>query len=160
MELKFTFGGSADHSHSDEQAVRATPGAQLPIVGGAAPQSGSPEMRVTLEGSEVRCAVVGAGTEYASASVAARELTPTAIASAVRSALARAHAELPDSMRGTVSAVSLELGDDSPRVLAELGATAELASGGGDGGEVLVDEALQARTGLVSGTPIRLGQTD
>ena len=139
MDLKFTFGG-ASPDHGD-----APSGVPLPFstsAPGPASTSGVLEIRVRRgEAAAVAEAVSGDGVTYGRAEVPVPDAG--ALPRAVRSAMARAVAELEGPLAGSVTAVVLELGPDAPAVLDELGV--------GD----RVGEALQRRIGLAAETPVR-----
>lgn len=159
MDLKFSFGASNPLPLATEGAGSAS-----------APLSASStlELRVSLASASdtttgmasgaaadaVVCeALSGDGVSYARAEKACRDLNAAGLASAVRSALARAGAELPEPLIGSVTGVTLELGGSETAVLIELGL--EVTAGADP--LALVDETLQARTGIAAGTPIHVG---
>ena len=160
MDLKFSFGNSSKPSQSShdtshdhaEHSAGAAGGIPLPFAGAS---SGTPlssssvlELRVSLGDGELVCeALSGDGVGYARAAIGAEDRP---LAAAVRSVLARAGAELPEPLRGSVTAVVLDLGGREAEALEGLGLTVSLASSQLS----TVDEALQARTGLAAGTPI------
>lgn len=153
MDLKFSFGGaSPDHDHSGHGSGGAPSGVPLPFAG-ATPvplsTSSTLELRVSLGEAAVVCeALSGDGVSYARAEKASGDRSPAALAAAVRSALARTGAELPEPLIGSVTDVTLALGGAEDAVLAELGL---------GGAPSAVDAALQARTGIAVGTPMRIG---
>ena len=148
MDLKFSFGGASPDQHDHGGAPSGIP---LPFAGAATsltPASTVLEVRVTLAGEAVVAeALSGNGVTYARAARSTVDLSPAGLAAAARSAIARAGAELGDRLVGTVSAVVLALGEHTGAVLQQL----EL-----DAADPAVSEALQARTGISAGTPIRL----
>jgi len=165
MDLKFTFSGSShdpgadDHDH-EGHGHGAGPGIPLPFAG--ATNSGSTsstlELRVSFietDGTIVCEAFSGDGVSYARAEKAVSDRDPIALATAARSVLARCGAELPEPLIGSVTEVTLALGGAEAAALAELGLplvqsldpAAPISS---------VDDALQARTGIAAGTPIRI----
>lgn len=175
MSLKFTFGGGApgnsghDHDEHDGHGHGgATPGIPLPFAGAAS--SGQPistssilEIRVTrgtgaaapTDGTANTSAVAaelviaealsGDGVSYGRAEKSITAGDAASLGSAARSVIARVGATLPEPLIGSVSAVVLSFGADGTEVLASLGIA-----------NSAVDEALQARTGLSAGTPIRI----
>ena len=148
MDLKFSFGGASPDQHDHDGAPSGIP---LPFAGAATsltPASTVLEVRVTLAGEAVVAeALSGNGVSYARAARSTVDLSPASLAAAARSAIARAGAELGDRLVVTVSAVVLALGEHTGAVLQQL----EL-----DAADPAVSEALQARTGISAGTPIRL----
>ncbi|MBO1900878.1 hypothetical protein J4H92_02810 [Leucobacter weissii] len=158
MSLKFTFGGASPepHDHSDRGADGAPSGIPLPFVGasGGPPVSTSStlELRVTREGGELVCvALSGDGVDYARASKRLRVPGPSGLAAAARSVIARAGAELPEPLLGAVTAIVLSLDGAESAVLAELNLSIDRAGSP----PATVDHALQSRTGIAAGTPIR-----
>lgn len=174
MSLKFTFGGSSpdhhDHGHDGE-----TPGIPLPFdVTAKAPVAGTSsvlELQVRQTATAVECtAVSGDGVTYARAEKAlaaadtgaadgsATDASPAAsveaVAAAVRSAIARAGAELPEPLIDAVTAVVVDL-DGGADVLRALG----LEVGEQADPPTQTSEALRARTGIAAGTPVRLAST-
>lgn len=145
MDLKFTFGASNPLPLSAEGAGSASaPG----------PGSSVLELRATLvhDGPLVRCEGVSAdGVVYASAEKQAAGEDPASLAIALRSALARCGAELPEPLIGSVSAIAVDFGGAETEALSELGLLVS------PGSPILaqVDAPLQARTGINAGTPIR-----
>ena len=146
MSLQFSFGA-------------ANP---LPLVpdgaaGAPATTSSVLDLRVTIEGgapATVVCeGISGDGVSYARAEKAVQDPdSPAGLAAAARSALARAGAELPEPLIESVTGVVLSLGGIEREVLAELGLNIDA-----DADPVArVDDALQARTGIAAGTPIRV----
>jgi hypothetical protein len=102
-------------------------------------------------------AISGDGVSYARAEKSVQDpASPAGIAAAVRSALARAGAELPEQLLGSVTGVRLDLDDREGEVLAELG----IPVASGTDPLAAVDEALQARTGIAAGTLIHVGGAD
>ena len=177
MDLKFTFGASnplplategagsasAPGSASStlelrvslDTAGRATDSAAGGAAGGAGSAGGAgfAEGGGSAGGSVVCEALSGDGVSYARAEKALRDRSPAGVAAAVRSALARAGAELPEPLIESVTDVVLELGEHEAAVLAELGLAADPDSDP----LAAIDTALQARTGIAAGTPIRRG---
>lgn len=155
MSLKFTFGGATPAGADHHEHTPATPGIPLPFAGAASRSTSSSselELRVTLDDTAAHCAgVSGDGVTYAQASRALTGSSPAAVAAAVRSVLARTGAELPEPLIESVTAVTLALGGAEAAALAELGLTVDA----GADPLAVVDDALQARTGLTTGTPIR-----
>lgn len=168
MDLKFTFSGSAHDRSSDDHAhdghghggAGSGPGIPLPFAGATNSGSASStlELRVSLvdaAGTMACEAFSGDGVSYARAEKAVRDRDPAALAAAARSVLARCGAELPEPLLGSVTEVSLTLGGAEAAVLAELGLG--LAPHPDPAAPVSsVDDALQARTGIAAGTPIRI----
>lgn len=148
MDLKFSFGGASPDQHDHGDAPSVIP---LPFAGAATsrtPSSTVLEVRVALAGDAVVAeALSGDGVSYAKASRSIVDLSPASIAAATRSAVARAGAELGDPLVTSVSAIVLTFGAQSDGVLREL----EL-----DSANPAVSTSLQARTGIMAGTPIRL----
>lgn len=149
MDLKFSFGGASPDHHDHGGAPSGIP---LPFAGAAtqlASTSSVLELHVTVAGQEVIAeALSGDGVSYGRAVTSAVDRDSVGVAAAARSALARVGAELGDPLIGSVSAVVLDLGTLAAPVLAELGVEAP--------GEARVTEALQARTGVAQGTPVRV----
>lgn len=105
------------------------------------------------DGSVLVCeALSGDGVSYARAE---REFTESAgLAAAVRSVLSRVGPEMPEPLLGSVTGVVLSLGGGEAEALAELGLAVDEAQDP----PAAVNEALQARTGVAAGTPIRIEQ--
>lgn len=162
MDITFTFGSS--------NPLPLTPQGQNSGATGA--EASTLELHVTRSVGKVRTGEIrtgeirtgaidgevlacegrsGDGVSYARAERALSSSDPAGLATALRSVLARAGAELPEPLLGTVTGIVLDLGPDGLPVLAELG----IASGAEHAGYV-VDDALQARTGIAAGTRIRL----
>lgn len=142
MDLKFSFGESNPLPLSSEGAGSASAGSSVL------------ELRVTRSegGDELVCSGLSAdGVSYATATRSVSGDDPGALAAALRSVLARGGAELPEPLLGNVSAVVLDLGGAEAETLALLG----LAVSEGSAQLSAVDAALQARTGISAGTPIR-----
>ncbi len=144
MDLKFSFGASNPLPLSAEGAGSASPGAASSVL----------ELHVSLvDGARLRCEGVSLdGVSYASAEKQiSSEEDPAALAAGLRSVLARCGAELPEPLIDSVSAIALSLGGREASTLEALGLAVSPQS------PVLaqVDEALQARTGVAAGTPIR-----
>ena len=145
MDLKFSFGASNPLPLSAEGAGSASPGATSSVL----------ELHVTLvDGARLRCEGVSLdGVSYASAE---KQTTsgedPVALSAALRSVLARCGAELPEPLIDSVSAIALSLEGREAAALEALGLPVSPSA------SVLaqVDEALQARTGIAAGTPIRV----
>lgn len=165
MDLKFTFGGgtpAAEHTHGAE-----SPGIPLPFAGATQqPTSASSvlELRVSIGADDegagaVRCeAVSGDGATYGKAEKAVHgEASPALLAAAARSVIARAGAELPEPLLGSVSSLTLSFGGAEAAVLQELGLLVE-PSLDPQAPVSAVDAALQARTGILAGTPIRVAR--
>ncbi|CAG7622771.1 hypothetical protein ACFPZL_10895 [Leucobacter soli] len=148
MDLKFSFGASNPLPLTTEGAGSASPG----------PGSSRLSLRVTLgdfPGQVVCEALSGDGVSYARAEKIAAD--PAALAAAVRSAIARAGAELPEPLIESVTEIELALGGAEAEVLVGLGLA--LGQNADPTGPISsVDEALQARTGVSAGTPIRLSR--
>lgn len=145
MDLKFSFGASNPLPLSAEGAGSASPGAASSVL----------ELRVSLvDRGRLRCEGVSLdGVPYASAEKQiSHEEDPAALAAGLRSVLARGGAELPEPLIDSVSAIALSLDGREVAALEALGLTVSAGS------PILaqVDEALQARTGIAAGTPIRL----
>ena len=166
MDLKFTFNGSSHdqgdsgHDHGGHGQEGATSGIPLPFAGATATGSTSStlELRVSLDaaGGAVACeAFSGDGVAYARAEKAVQEGGPVELAAATRSAIARCGAELPEPLIGSVTEVTFALGGAEAAVLAALGLP--LAQSMDPAASIsAVDEAMQARTGIAIGTPIRI----
>lgn len=162
MDLKFTFGASSPLPLSSAGAGSASahgshggPGAGL-SDGHGGPKTGMCELRVRLnaDAETLLCeGVSGDGVAYSSAEKKLAGTDLASLATALRSVIARGGAELPDPMLGSVSAITLQLGGREEAALNELGLMVS------PGGAILaqIDEALQARTGITAGTPIRRG---
>lgn len=144
MDLKFSFGAANPLPFSTEGAGAASqPGAGAGVL----------ELRVsmTTDGTEMVCeGVSGDGVSYARAHRAIAADDASSLAAALRSVLARGGAELPEPLLNSVSAVVLDLAGREAEVLAELGLTASTGTQ-----LCTVDEALQSRTGITAGTPVR-----
>lgn len=157
MDLKFTFGGaSSDHGHDD-----APPGVSLPFPTAQASTSSVLEILVRPgDAGLVAEAVSGDGVTYARAQVACDDVVPdqdpTQLALLVRSALARVVAELDGPLAMAITGVVLELGEAGSAVIVELGVDPGPNSAEPGAAAALVTEALQRRTGIASGTPVRL----
>lgn len=146
MDLKFTFGASNPLPLASEGAGSAS------SLGAG---NGMCELRVTLNNADalLRCeGVSGDGVAYSSAEKKLAADDSASLAAALRSAIARGGAELPEPMLGSVSAIALSLGGREAEALTELG----LMVSAGSVVLAQVDEALQARTGIAAGTPIRV----
>ena len=144
MDLKFSFGASNPLPLSAEGAGSASLGAGSSVL----------ELHVSLlNGERLRCEGVSLdGVSYASAEKQISfDEDPAALAAGLRSVLARCGAELPEPLIDSVSAIALSLGGREAAALEALGLTVAAAS------PILaqVDGALQARTGVAAGTPIR-----
>lgn len=151
MDLKFTFGG-ASPDHRDHGG--APSGIPLPFSAAPASTSGVLEVHVRGTGRTIVAeALSGDGVVYCEAEVAAGDEDPAALARAARSALSRAVAALEGPLADSVSAVVVDLGGAEVAVLRELGLAVDAAQDP----PAHVDEALQRRVGVASGTPIRLG---
>lgn len=155
MDLKFTFGEAPRDSHDHGGTSQGIP---LPFAGAAPPAistSSTLDLRVTIEGDSPAVAVCealsGDGVSYARAEkVVASPATAEELARAVRSVLARGGATLPEPLLTSITSVVLDLGGRETEALTALGIHAE--SG------LTVDDALQARTGITAGTPIRIAE--
>lgn len=170
MSLKFTFGGApSDHDHAGHDHDGAPSGIPLPFAGAsssAQPASSSAvlEIRVSREAGApgeteamVAEAFSGDGVSYARAEKPLAATDAAALATAARSAIARVGATLPEPLIGAVTAVVLSLGAENAAVLAELGIAESDGSAATSGAfAAVVDDALQARTGVTAGTPIRV----
>lgn len=147
MNLSFTFGGASagQHDHHD-----AAPSASLP----SGPPSSVLQLNVSLRDGVARGAVIsGDGTVYAQAEKPVPGFSHPEVASAVRSVLARAVAELPEPVQESVSEIRFDLGGPEAAVAQELGLAVDLSADP----PARIDDALQARTGITAGTPILLG---
>ena len=145
MDLKFSFGASNPLPLSAEGAGSASAGGASSVL----------ELHVTLvpEESLICCSGVSLdGVSYASASKQFSDENLATLAAAVRSVLARGGAELPEPLLTSVSSVALSLGGREADVLEAL----KLAVSPSSPVLAQVDEALQARTGIAAGTPIRV----
>ena len=145
MDLKFSFGASNPLPLSAEGAGSASPGVGSSVL----------ELHVTLlDGAQLRCEGVSLdGVSYASAEKQiSLDEDPPALAAGLRSVLARCGAELPEPLIDSVSAIALSLNGHEVLALEALGLTVAAGS------PILaqVDGALQARTGVAAGTPIRV----
>lgn len=150
MSLKFTFGGSNPdtHDHSDTPSGATS----LPLTSLQAPGSGPLEFMLALDSAQVSGeARSGSGVAYATASKPVTEQDAAVFAGAIRSVLSRLEAELVEPLRGTATAIEIAIapatGLNAAGLLSELGVDATTRA---------VGEALQARTGVSAGTPIRL----
>lgn len=149
MSLKFSFGGapggaSADHHDHHDAPSGAT---SLPLT--PAPAGGPLTFALSLEPARVTGEARSGGVAYATAAKPVNGEDPAAVAVAIRSVLSRLEAELVEPMRGTAAAVELTADPalDLAAVLAGLGAEPSAPA---------VGDALQSRTGLAAGTPIRV----
>lgn len=160
MDLKFSFGGGSNDSHEHSgHTSEGAHGITLPFAGAATAGSKPPlgassvlELSVSLADNELVCeGLSGDGVSYASASKPVQGEDPAALAAALRSVIARCGAELPDPLIDSISGVVLSLGGHEAGALEALGLTVS------EGSTQLaaIDEALQARTGVRAGTPIR-----
>jgi len=151
MDLKFSFGGASPASDDAPSGI--------PLPFSTAPTSTSSVLELHLSrvadesGSDlISCeAVSGDGVSYARAE---RSSAGIGLSAAVRSALARVGPELPEALLGSVTAIVASLDGDEAEVFSELGLTVDPAAKP----PALVTEALQARTGVAAGTPIRFGE--
>ena len=162
MDLKFTFNGSShDRGQNEHHHDDAHSGIPLPFAGasgsGPAAASNVLELRVSASGATVVCeGLSGDGVSYARAEKPVEDpAAPAALAPAVRSVLARAGASLPEPLIESVTGIVLALDGAEAAVLAELGLPL-LEQADPAAPISAVDEALQARTGVAAGTPIRL----
>lgn len=154
MDLKFSFGGATPDSGG------APLGSVIPLSAAASSNSSVLRLRVSRdvsgspagspESNTLICdALSGDGVSYARIE---REVAETEhLAAGVRSALARVGPELPEALLGSVTEVVLALGGDETAVLTELGIAVNIDQDP----PALVDEPLQARTGIAAGTPVR-----
>ena len=93
-------------------------------------------------------AISGDGVTYARAEVDTdTDAAPETLAKAARSAVSRAVAELEGPMSDSVTAIVVDLGTDSVALITALGIN--LA-------DPVVDAALQRRSGIAMGTPVRV----
>ncbi len=155
MNLKFSFNGAPQqpHDHDDHAPAGASAGS-LPLSAsftqGPATSSSVLEMNVTLAADEVVCtALSGDGVQYAAASV---DINAQPLHQTLRSALARAGAELPEPLLSSVTAIVLDLGGREHETLTALGLTVSASATQ----LATVDDALQQRIGIAAGTPIRI----
>jgi hypothetical protein len=153
MSLKFTFGGGSPDHHDHGSAPAGV--AELPLtpapVGG-----GSLEFALTLEDARISGeARSESGVAYATAGKAVTGQGAAAAAGAIRSVLSRLEAELVEPLRTTATSIELVLDADA-RARLGVDAAALLAELGADPAAPAVDDALQARTGITAGTPIRI----
>lgn len=179
MDLKFTLGGASPargrsdhgrghddhghdgHDHGDHGRAGLAPGSAgipLPFAGAAAGGTVSTSSALDLSvafdeaAGMMSCeALSGDGVLYARSEKPVQGRDVPALAAAARSVLARTGAGLPEPLLGSVTGIVLALGGAESAVLAEFG----IALGNGED-LVAVDEALQARTGISAGIPIRL----
>ncbi|MFT4232555.1 MAG: hypothetical protein QM606_07260 [Leucobacter sp.] len=174
MDLKFTFGGaSPDHGHAADDRGDAPSGIPLPFAATPALSTSSVlEVRVRRDGEGLRAeAVSGDGVVYCHAEVPVRDQDAAALARAVRSAVSRAVAELEGRLADSIAELRLQFGDDGPAVIDALGfpststpaegtaggATSPGTPSGDDAPAVAVtSDAFQRRTGIASGTPVRI----
>ncbi|GAA1616278.1 hypothetical protein [Leucobacter chromiireducens] len=149
MDLKFSFGGASPdhHDHGGAPSGVSLPLTAKPVSLG--PASSSLDIVLRRTGATlVAEAVSGDGVTYARAEVdTAPEPAPEALAKAARSAISRAVAELEGPMSESVTAVVVDLGTDSVALITALGIN--LA-------DPVVDAALQRRSGIAMGTPVRV----
>lgn len=160
MSLKFTFGGGASnqHDHGSE-----SPGIPLPFnVTPATSLSSSSvlELHVTRVGDALVCeGVSGDGVTYGRSQKSLVDGELSTLAATLRSVLARTGAELPEPLITSVTAVVLKSigGDtDDAAVLRALDLEVDESADQPS----TVSEALQARTGLNMGTPIRFAAAE
>lgn len=163
MDLKFTFGDASPLPLTDVNAGSPGPGQG----------SSRLELHVSLaeahdgERSIVCVGRSGDGVEYARSEKPLAGTEPGALAAAIRSVLARAGAELPEPLLGSVTAIAIDLtapgssvDERSPQdaaLIDALGLSAGVQAGTGTA--FAVNEPLQARTGVAAGTPIRFATT-
>ena len=147
MDLKFTVGASNPPSHDHE-------GSDSPPF--VAANASVLELRVTRNNNEITCAALsGDGVAYATISRILSGEDQQALAAAIRSALARCGAELVEPLIESVTAIVLSLDGEEANAVTALGLTPRDA---GEQAQIAeVDDALQARTGIASGTPILVG---
>lgn len=151
MDLKFTFGGASPDQHDHGGA----PSGVSPLPLSAKPVSLGPTSTVLdvvlrrADGELVAEALSGDDVTYGRAPVADADASdaPT-FAKALRSAISRVVAELDSPLSDSVTALVFDLGADNDAALAALGL---------DASTPVVDAALQRRSGLAMGTPVRLG---
>ena len=156
MNLKFTFGQKAPHSHDGEVAADAPTGRALPFS--VTPSSNSSELRV-----EVRVAVPaspdavpafeatvlsGDDVSYGRGVAPVRGTAPDAESLAVRSAIARALADTGEQLLSAITVVQLEM-PGAVIVAAGLNLATDAA------GAWRTTAALEQRTGLPEGTEVR-----
>ncbi|MCB1274301.1 MAG: hypothetical protein KDB25_07915 [Leucobacter sp.] len=148
MDLKFSFDKSNPLPLATEGAGSSFP-----------PSSGSNvlDLRVTVEGSEVVCeGLSGDGVSYARVGKrVADPAAPELLAAATRSVLARTGAALPEPLIESITGIVFALEGAEAAVIAELGLASE-AQADPAAQIIAVDDALQARTGIAAGTPIRI----
>lgn len=152
MDLKFTFGASnaSSHDHHDDHDDDHDHSHTPPFV---ASNASVLELRVTRENDEIICnALSGDGVSYAKTSRTLSGEDQPALATAIRSTLARCGAELVEPLIESVTAIVLSLGGEEAGAIAALGLSPRQPDEHGQVAEV--DDALQARTGITSGTPI------
>lgn len=167
MDLKFTFGDASPLPLTDVNAGSPGPGQG----------SARLELHVSLaeahdgERSIVCVGRSGDGVEYARSEKPLAGTEPGALAAAIRSVLARAGAELPEPLLGSVTAIAIDLTAPGSSVderttqhaalIDALGLSAGVEAGtvAGTGTAFAVNEPLQARTGVAAGTPIRFATT-
>ncbi|MFC5337721.1 hypothetical protein [Leucobacter denitrificans] len=151
MDLKFSFGGASPDHHDHGGAPSGIP---LPFAGSAtAPVSTSGELDVVVRIDNsadaplvVAEVITGDGVTYARGDVSVDPTDAAALAKATRSAISRAVAGLEGPLAESITAVELSF-QTAAEVLPILGIDTE---------SPVVTEALQARLGINTGTPIRL----
>jgi len=164
MDLKFSLDASNPLPLATAGAGSASPGAgssglelqvsvEQPSAGTDAAAGGPRAVTVVCEARSRD------GVSYARVEKTANDRHPSALAAAVRSVLARAGATLPEPLLPAVSCVALALGGAEAAALVALGLPVD-SRAEGDAPLSAVDAALQARTGIAAGTPIRLAGSD
>ena len=156
MNLKFTFGQSAPHEHTDEPAGVAPAGRALPFS--VAPASNSSELRVEVrEAASADPAAApafeatvlsGDDVSYGRGVTAVRGTAPDAASVAARSAISRALADTGEHLLTAITLVQLEV-QHAAVVAAGLNLATDAA------GTWRSTAALQQRTGLPEGTEVR-----
>ena len=162
MDLKFSFGASNPLPISGAGSLSAppTPSSVLELrvslsADGGLDAATDDVSDATDGGSVLVCeALSGDGVSYARAMKRPAGDGPAALAAALRSALARCGAELPEPLLGSVTGVVLDLGGLEVAALEALGLRANAAPAMPGSQLAAVDAALQARTGVAAGTPI------
>lgn len=151
MDLKFSFGGASPDHHHDGQG-EAPSGVPLPFSVAPVSNSSVLEVHVRCTESGVTAeAVSGDGVTYGRAEVALAARDPRALSRAAQSAVARVVAELEGPLADAVTAVVLQLDGSEQHVVDALGFEAAP-----DPALAVTSEAFQRRTGVASGTVVRV----
>lgn len=154
MDLKFTFNGPS----GDDEHDHGTPSSGVkPLNLTPTNSSTALELHARLANSSSLIAEVRSvdGVVYSSSTVEVIDQDPATLAGALRSAAARAGAGLEAHLLDSISVMVIDLGGGEETALGALGiATVEFADAGA--AIAVVTDELQRRTGIASGTPIRI----